>query len=276
MIGMPSSKTNPGTLDEVLPFFLVVIAVVYSGVVCRLDALVLAAGAGLICYGLRLSLVNSLFVVAAAAFLGSFMPFGSDEHVHIFHTHEGFANQKVAVTDEESEEEEEFENKEDSDDASNEEKEEFKDDEEEEESSNGGSEGSEGSSSEGFESGPSKKKKSKKVAPPPDNGSRAEALELGKKYNMPSEDDDEDYHLDAGTTFMNAYKSLKPDQISAMTKDTQELIATQKQLMSTLSTLKPLITDGKQMMDTFQNYFGGQGLEGMGDLSKMAEKFIGK
>lgn len=271
MIGMPNSKTNPGTLDEVLPFFLVVIAVVYSGVVCRLDALVLAAGAGLICYGLRLSLVNSLFVVAAAAFLGSFMPFGSDEHFHMFHTHEGFANQKVAVTDEDSEAEEEFENKEDSDDATNEEKEEkeeFKDDEEEDEDSSSGNEG--------FESGPSKKKKSKKVAPPPDNGSRAEALELGKKYNMPSEDDDEDYHLDAGTTFMNAYKSLKPDQISAMTKDTQELIATQKQLMSTLSTLKPLITDGKQMMDTFQNYFGGQGLEGMGDLSKMAEKFIGK
>jgi hypothetical protein len=65
-----------------------------------------------------------------------------------------------------------------------------------------------------------------------------------------------------------------------MTKDTQELINTQKQLMSTLNTLKPLITDGKQMMDTFQNYFGGNGsaggLEGMGDLSKMAEKFMSK
>ena len=263
MIGMPSSKTNPGTLDEVLPFFLVVVAAVYAGVVGRLDALVLAAGVGLICYGLHLPLVNSLFVIAGALFLGSYMPFGSDEHV--MHTHEGFANQKDAATasDDDSDEEEEFENKEESED----EKEDFKDDDEEDEDS----------ATEGFESGPSKKKKkSKKVAPPPDNGSRAEALELGKKYNMPSEDDDEDYHLDAGTTFMNAYKSLKPDQISAMTKDTQELIATQKQLMSTLTTLKPLITDGKQMMDTFQNYFGGQGLEGMGDLSKMAEKFIGK
>jgi hypothetical protein len=59
-----------------------------------------------------------------------------------------------------------------------------------------------------------------------------------------------------------------------MTKDTQELIDTKKQLMSTLNTLKPLITDGKQMMDTFQSYFGGNG--DVGNLSKMAEQFTAK
>jgi len=90
----------------------------------------------------------------------------------------------------------------------------------------------------------------------PNNGERGEFFELGKKYKGPSEDDDTDFHLDAGTTFMNAYKSLKPEQIAAMTKDTQELMQTQRQLMSTLSTLKPLIQDGKQMMDMFQSYFG--------------------
>ena len=127
----------------------------------------------------------------------------------------------------------------------------------------------------GFEGFANPKKKSKKHRPPPDNGSRAEMFQLGKKYKMPKETDDEEYHLDAGTTFLNAYKSLKPDQINAMTKDTQELINTQKQLMSTLNTLKPLITDGKQMMDTFQNYFGAGGLEGMGNLGAMAEKFSG-
>jgi len=99
-------------------------------------------------------------------------------------------------------------------------------------------------------------KKAKRANPPPDNGDRAEFLTLGKKYKMPSEDDDEDYHLDAGTTFMNAYKSLKPDQIASMSKDTQELMQTQKQLMGTLATLKPLIQDGKQMMEMFQGYFG--------------------
>lgn len=104
---------------------------------------------------------------------------------------------------------------------------------------------------------PKKSKKGKSNAP--DNGERAEFLELGKKYKLPSEDDDTDVHLDAGSTFMNAYKSLKPDQLAAMTKDTQDLMQTQKQLMSTLQTLKPLIMDGKEMMNTFQSYFGSGG-----------------
>lgn len=102
-----------------------------------------------------------------------------------------------------------------------------------------------------------KKAKAKKV-PPPDHADRpAEMFELGKKYKMPAtEGEDKEFHLDAGTTFMNAYKSLKPEQIAAMTKDTQELMETQKQLMGTLQTLKPLISDGKQMMEMFQSYFG--------------------
>jgi hypothetical protein len=100
-------------------------------------------------------------------------------------------------------------------------------------------------------------KPAKKV-PPPDHADRpAEMFELGKQYKMPAtEEDDKEFHLDAGTTFMNAYKSLKPEQIAAMTKDTQELMETQKQLMGTLQTLKPLIQDGKQMMEMFQSYFG--------------------
>jgi hypothetical protein len=104
---------------------------------------------------------------------------------------------------------------------------------------------------------PAAAKKKATSTPPPDHGDRAEMFELGKKYKMPaSEKDDSEFHLDAGTTFMNAYKSLKPEQIAAMTKDTQELMETQKQLMSTLHTLKPLISDGKQMMEMFQSYFG--------------------
>lgn len=107
---------------------------------------------------------------------------------------------------------------------------------------------------EGFANVPKPRRRAKK--PLPDNRDRREFLELGKKYKMPREEDDGDYHLDAGTTFLNAYKSLKPDQIAAMTKDTQELMETQRQLMSTLNTLKPLIQDGKEMMNTFQSYFG--------------------
>jgi len=41
-----------------------------------------------------------------------------------------------------------------------------------------------------------------------------------------------------------------------MSKDTQDLMQTQKQLMGTLATLKPLINDGKEMMQMFTSYFG--------------------
>lgn len=77
----------------------------------------------------------------------------------------------------------------------------------------------------------------------PDNADRKEMLELGKSYKLPSEKDDEGYHLDSGTTFLNAYKALKPDQIAAMTRDTQELLATQKSLVAMLDSFGPLMKD---------------------------------
>lgn len=77
-----------------------------------------------------------------------------------------------------------------------------------------------------------------------------------KKYRIPSEKEDGEHHLDSGTTFMNAYKQLKPDQINALTADTQKLISVQKDLMSNLSNLKPLISDGKEIMNTFKSFFG--------------------
>jgi len=81
----------------------------------------------------------------------------------------------------------------------------------------------------------------------PNNRDRKEMLELGKPYKLPSESDDKGYHLDAGTTFLNAYKALKPDQIAAMTKDTQELLATQKSLIGMLESFGPLMKDMKQI-----------------------------
>jgi len=93
----------------------------------------------------------------------------------------------------------------------------------------------------------------------PDNTDRKEPLELGKPYKLPSEKDDKGYHLDSGTTFLNAYKALKPEQISAMTKDTQDLMATQKNLMATLEALKPMLSDGQNMMNMFGNFFGPKG-----------------
>jgi hypothetical protein len=64
------------------------------------------------------------------------------------------------------------------------------------------------------------------------------------------------FHIDQGTTVMNALNALKPDQVKAMTDDTKKLIDTQKNLMSMLGSMKPMLQDGKQMMETFQEMFG--------------------
>ena len=66
-------------------------------------------------------------------------------------------------------------------------------------------------------------------------------------------------HIDQGTTLMTAIGSMKPDQIQAMTADTRKLLDTQKSLMSMLHTMKPMLNDGKQLMETFQQMFGKDG-----------------
>ena len=63
------------------------------------------------------------------------------------------------------------------------------------------------------------------------------------------------HHIDVGTTVINAINSLKPDQIKAMTMDTKQLIETQKSLMGMLQTFQPMVHEGKQMMETFQEMF---------------------
>jgi hypothetical protein len=79
-----------------------------------------------------------------------------------------------------------------------------------------------------------------------------------KKYRLPSEKEDGNHHMDTGTTFMNAYKKLKPEQIQALTSDTQKLITVQKDLMANLNNLKPLVSDGKEIMKTFKSFFGSE------------------
>lgn len=63
-------------------------------------------------------------------------------------------------------------------------------------------------------------------------------------------------HIDAGSTLVKAIQGLNPEQINAMTKDTQQLIETQKSLMGMLGTMKPMMKDGKELMETFQQMFG--------------------
>ncbi len=63
------------------------------------------------------------------------------------------------------------------------------------------------------------------------------------------------FHIDAGTTVVNALNNLKPDQIKQMTMDTKQLIETQKSLMGMLQTFQPMMQEGKQMMSSFQQMF---------------------
>jgi len=88
------------------------------------------------------------------------------------------------------------------------------------------------------------------------SGGGKEPEGLFKLGSIP-EDTKGGFHIDQGTTVMNALNALKPDQIQQMSADTQKLIDTQKSLMGMLSTVKPMMQDGKQMMDTFQEMFGG-------------------
>jgi hypothetical protein len=63
-------------------------------------------------------------------------------------------------------------------------------------------------------------------------------------------------HIDAAGTLLSALNQLKPDQVEKMTTETRALLETQKSLMGMLQTMKPLLSDGQEMMTTFQNMFG--------------------
>ena len=63
-------------------------------------------------------------------------------------------------------------------------------------------------------------------------------------------------HIDAGTTIMRALGALNPDQISSLTDDTRKLLDTQKSLMGMLSTMKPMLSDGQNLLSSFTNMFG--------------------
>jgi hypothetical protein len=66
-------------------------------------------------------------------------------------------------------------------------------------------------------------------------------------------------HLDAGSTILNAIQNLNPGQLKNMTDDTRKLLDTQKSLLSMLETMKPMISDGSQLLNSFNTMFGKDG-----------------
>jgi len=65
-----------------------------------------------------------------------------------------------------------------------------------------------------------------------------------------------DPHVDVGTTILHAYRNLTPEQIGGMRRDTKELMTLQKELMGSLSEMKPAIEQGAQLLGTFSQFFG--------------------
>jgi membrane protein implicated in regulation of membrane protease activity len=79
--------------------------------------------------------------------------------------------------------------------------------------------------------------------------------ELFKLGKMPSEHA-EGPKLDVGQTVMKAMNSLDPNTITSMTSDTKKLLETQKGLMSMLNQMRPVLADGKELLQTFSGMFG--------------------
>ena len=99
-----------------------------------------------------------------------------------------------------------------------------------------------------------------KESAPNSDAEKAMSVDLPKigmqEKKVPKEEKAGGYHVDAATTLTNALNNLNPKQIEAMTNDTKALLETQKSLMGMLQSMKPLLTDGQEMMTTFQGMFG--------------------
>ena len=91
---------------------------------------------------------------------------------------------------------------------------------------------------EGFEDGGEEEKPKNKASPEP----------------APPKTDDP--HVDIGTTILHAYRNLTPEQIGGMRRDTKELMGLQKELMGSLSEMKPAIEQGAELLKTFGQFFG--------------------
>lgn len=79
---------------------------------------------------------------------------------------------------------------------------------------------------------------------------------LFKEGQMPSEHESGP-KLDAGKTIMKAMESFDSDTVSNMTSDTKNLLQTQKKLMDMLTQMRPVLADGKELLQTFSGMFGG-------------------
>jgi hypothetical protein len=88
-----------------------------------------------------------------------------------------------------------------------------------------------------------------------------EKKEENPKTPGPAPPKTDDPHVDIGTTILHAYRNLSPEQIGGMRKDTRELLELQKELMGSLTEMKPAIEQGAELLKTFSTFFGDAGAQ---------------
>ena len=121
---------------------------------------------------------------------------------------------------------------------------------------------------EGFKSKKTKKKRKEKFSNKKDDFVDNMKENYENTDSAENEEENEEFFLDTKGSFMENYKSLTPKQVKGLNKDTQNLIKTQRELIETLKNMGPALKDGKEILDTFKNYFGDDQ-----DMNKMLSNF---
>ena len=106
----------------------------------------------------------------------------------------------------------------------------------------------EGKKVEGFRSKRSKSKGKK--------SSKSKSKKKRKDYGFDQKFNEDETFINNKETLADVYRSLDPEQSKGMNSDTKELLETQKNLMNTLKNMGPVLTQGKDIMNTFNKYFG--------------------
>jgi hypothetical protein len=98
-------------------------------------------------------------------------------------------------------------------------------------------------------------------APTPATPESNPSSEKSKESNENPSDDidvDETFQFDQKSSVLDLYNSLSEDQIKGMKNDTKELMQTQQQLIKTLNEMGPTLKQSKEILASFQNYFGDE------------------
>ena len=103
---------------------------------------------------------------------------------------------------------------------------------------------------EGFKSKRSKSKDKK------NSKRKSKSKKKRKDYGFDQKFNADETFINNKETLADVYRSLDPEQSRGMNSDTKELLETQKNLMNTLKNMGPVLTQGKDIMNTFNKYFG--------------------